>query len=269
MAERYVSALTGPEMDAALLDMAQHNSEAWAVGTRNGAAVSSSDDTYQNNSKYYANEAEAAAARAEAAVPAGTEGAVLFSQAQSLTDAQKAQARENVGSDVLSINASGITALPYTINNPAITSDMIVVNFSLSGSGKQTDTLTITPADGSLTITGSIYGTVDVAIGLAHSRSSVRSVVKRTLVPNDVNQYIALSDCNNATALLSSINGWASPNNVPAGFARQFGILITVWTYPVAIGTPNGDKSQALIWGNGSVSFRRYSGGTWSDWATK
>lgn len=106
MAERYVSALTGPEMDAALLDMAQHNSEAWAVGTRNGTAVSSSDDTYQNNSKYYANEAEAAAARAEAAVPAGTEGAVLFSRAQSLTDAQKTQAYNNMMPDQLS--AQGI-----------------------------------------------------------------------------------------------------------------------------------------------------------------
>ena len=99
MAERYVSALTGPEMDAALLDMAQHNSEAWAVGTRNGAAVSSSDDTYNNNSKYYATEAEAAAARAEAAVPAGTEGAVLFSQAQSLTAAQKQTAFDNIAPD--------------------------------------------------------------------------------------------------------------------------------------------------------------------------
>lgn len=115
MAERYVSALTGPEMDAALLDMAQHNSEAWAVGTRNGAAVSSSDDTYQNNSKYYATEAEAAAARAEAAVPAGTEGAVLFSQAQSLTgeivegasgttvNGQKGQVMSNLGLGSLAV----------------------------------------------------------------------------------------------------------------------------------------------------------------------
>lgn len=115
MAERYVSALTGPEMDAALLDMAQHNSEAWAVGTRNGAAVSSSDDTHNNNSKYYATEAEAAAARAEAAVPAGTEGAVLFSQAQSLTGevvesasgttvtGQKGQALQNLGLGTLGV----------------------------------------------------------------------------------------------------------------------------------------------------------------------
>lgn len=107
MAERYVSALTGPEMDAALLDMAQHNSEAWAVGTRNGAAVSSSDDTYQNNSKYYADEAEAAAARAEAAVPAGTEGAVLFSQAQSLTAAQKQQVFSNVATPTQDAVAAG------------------------------------------------------------------------------------------------------------------------------------------------------------------
>ena len=115
MAERYVSALTGPEMDAALLDMAQHNSEAWAVGTRNGAAVSSSDETYDNNSKYYATEAEAAAARAEAAVPAGTEGAVLFSLAQSLTgeivdgasgttvNGQKGQAMSNLGLGSLAV----------------------------------------------------------------------------------------------------------------------------------------------------------------------
>lgn len=115
MAERYVSALTGPEMDAALLDMAQHNSEAWAVGTRNGAAVSSSDQTYDNNSKYYATEAEAAAARAEAAVPAGTEGAVLFSQAQSLTgeivdgtsgttvNGQKGQVMSNLGLGSLAV----------------------------------------------------------------------------------------------------------------------------------------------------------------------
>ena len=116
MAERYVSALTGPEMDEALLDMAQHNSEAWAVGTRNGTAVSSSDDTYQNNSKYYADEAKAAAARAEAAVPAGTEGAVLFSQAQSLTDAQKVQARENISAGEGATNPNLLDNPFFTVN---------------------------------------------------------------------------------------------------------------------------------------------------------
>ncbi len=34
------------------------NSEAWAVGTRNGTAVPSTDETYENNSKYYAEQAQ-------------------------------------------------------------------------------------------------------------------------------------------------------------------------------------------------------------------
>lgn len=103
MATKFVSALTGPEMDQALIDMAYHNSEAYAVGTRNGVAVGSSDVTYHNNAKYYAEQtgadvqaAEAAAARAEAAVPSGTAGAVFFDRAQTLTTAQQEQARANI-----------------------------------------------------------------------------------------------------------------------------------------------------------------------------
>lgn len=114
MAERYVSALTGPEMDEALLDMAQHNSEAWAIGERHGVAVGSADDTYQNNSKYYATEAEAAAARAEAAVPAGTKGAVLFSQAQSLTAAQKQTAFDNIVPADTKASIELVNKLTYT-----------------------------------------------------------------------------------------------------------------------------------------------------------
>ena len=93
---QYQSSLTGPEIDAALTDMAQHDSEAWAVGTRDGAAVTSLDVAYHNNAAYYANEASGAAARAEAAVPAGTAGAVFFDQAQTLTTAQQEQARANI-----------------------------------------------------------------------------------------------------------------------------------------------------------------------------
>ena len=93
----YVSTLTGPQMDAALLDMAEHNSEAWAVGTRDGSAVSSADVTYHNNAEYYATNAQSAAARAEAAVPPSTAGAVFFDRVQSLTDAQKTRAQTNIG----------------------------------------------------------------------------------------------------------------------------------------------------------------------------
>lgn len=117
----YVSTLTGPQMDAALLDMAQHNSEAWAVGTRDGEAVSSADVTYHNNAEYYATNAQSAAARAEAAVPPSTAGAVFFDRVQSLTDAQKTQAQTNIGAQsnnggVLQID-SGLTIGTKTFIN--------------------------------------------------------------------------------------------------------------------------------------------------------
>lgn len=92
----YPSALTGAQMDAALLDVAQHNSEAWAVGTRNGFDVQSGDATYHNNSKYYAESAQSYAAIAQGAIPSGTAGALFYDRSQSLTDAQKMQGRANL-----------------------------------------------------------------------------------------------------------------------------------------------------------------------------
>lgn len=43
---------------ASSADDSAEDSEAWAVGTIDGVAVSSSDPRYHNNSKYYANESE-------------------------------------------------------------------------------------------------------------------------------------------------------------------------------------------------------------------
>lgn len=96
MADKYVSALTGPEMDTALQDMAQHNSEAWAVGERGGIPVASNDRVYHNNAQYYSDQASSAAARAEAAVPPGTAGALFFDRAQALTDSEKRQVYSNL-----------------------------------------------------------------------------------------------------------------------------------------------------------------------------
>lgn len=88
----YISQLTGPEMDTALLDMNNHTSEAWAVGERNGTPVTTGDETYENNAKYYAEEA----ARV---VPTSGTPAVRYDVAQSLTDNEKQQARDNIGVD--------------------------------------------------------------------------------------------------------------------------------------------------------------------------
>lgn len=45
--------------DIAAQIQAVSDAEAWAVGTRNGIPVDSSDPTYHNNAKYYAEQAGA------------------------------------------------------------------------------------------------------------------------------------------------------------------------------------------------------------------
>lgn len=127
MALQYQSSLTGPEIDAALEDMAAHNSEAWAVGERDGVAVGAADITYRNNAAYYANQANGAAARAEAAVPSGTAGAVFFDRAQTLTDAQKTQVQSNIG-------AYGVPAPNILDNGWFIINQRQVTTVSVSGS---------------------------------------------------------------------------------------------------------------------------------------
>lgn len=86
----FVSSLNGNQMDAALMDMAEHNSEAWAVGERNGVAVGTDDVAYHNNARYYAQQAQSIA-------PASVTEAVRWDIAQTaLTDANKEQARANI-----------------------------------------------------------------------------------------------------------------------------------------------------------------------------
>lgn len=86
----FVSSLNGNQMDAALMDMAEHNSEAWAVGERNGVAVETDDVAYHNNARYYAQQAQSIA-------PASVTEAVRWDIAQTaLTDANKEQARANI-----------------------------------------------------------------------------------------------------------------------------------------------------------------------------
>ena len=103
--EKYRLQLEGSQVDDALLQMNQRIPEGWAVGTRDGSPVGPGSQFHQNNAKYYAEQAggsldaaNAAAARAEAAVPAGTEGAVFFTVDQSdiMTEAQKAVVRKNI-----------------------------------------------------------------------------------------------------------------------------------------------------------------------------
>ena len=161
---QYQSSLTGPEIDAALTDMARHDSEAWAVGTRDGEAVSSLDITYHNNAEYYATNAQAAAARAEAAVPSGTAGAVFFDRSQTLTEAQQRQARANIMAG--GSNPNLFLNPWFTVNQRGRTSfsttGMLVDGWRVS-SGSLTHTIN---ADGSITIghggTGNLVNRIDL-----------------------------------------------------------------------------------------------------------
>ena len=68
---------TGQELDEALLKVKNSDAEAWATGQRNGVDVTSTDETYQNNAKYYAEQAGSGGGTNH--IPAGgTDGQMLY-----------------------------------------------------------------------------------------------------------------------------------------------------------------------------------------------
>lgn len=148
----YISTLTGQQINDVMTQIDQGVPEGWAVGEKNGIPVSSSSPYYHNNAKYYAENALDSANRAEAAVPAGTAGAVFFDRTQTLTDSQKAQARQNImagGSNRnlldngwFFVNQRGITTLSTS------TAQYTLDRWLASGSGS---TITVN-ADKSVTI---------------------------------------------------------------------------------------------------------------------
>lgn len=88
--------MTDAQITEALQLMVERVSEGWAQETYDGSPVGSGSPYYHKSSKYWATRSEDAAARAEAAVPASTAGAVFFDRAQTLTTAQQEQARQNI-----------------------------------------------------------------------------------------------------------------------------------------------------------------------------
>lgn len=68
----------------------KQDAEAWAVGKRGGVAVSSTDETYHNNSKYYAERSNSYASTATSAASVAT--TVKNEAVAAKTDAQAAQA---------------------------------------------------------------------------------------------------------------------------------------------------------------------------------
>lgn len=73
-------------------------------------------------------------------------------------------------SHVLLVNVNSFSALPQTVSNAEIESDMVVVNSLLSNPSAQTGDWTVTTTNGSLTVTGTISGTTTLTLYLMKSR---------------------------------------------------------------------------------------------------
>lgn len=71
---------------------------------------------------------------------------------------------------VLVLNVGTVSALPKTVTNTSITSDMVVVNSVLGTPSAQTGDWTVTTANGSVTVTGSISGSTTLTLYLMKSR---------------------------------------------------------------------------------------------------
>lgn len=71
---------------------------------------------------------------------------------------------------VLVVEVASFSSLPQTINNADITEDMVVVNSVLGTPSAQTSDWTVTTADGSATIAGSISGETSLTLFLMKSR---------------------------------------------------------------------------------------------------
>lgn len=150
----YISALNGEQMDAALTDVALHNSEAWAVGTRNTIPVSSSDETYHNNAKYYAQVAQSA-------IPGTYTAAVRWDIAQGLAGEAQEQARANI-----SAGASNRNLLDnpfFTVNQRGFTSSTgsngvyTVDRWKINNGGGTGGTVSVTSQGYIQLTTGSAY----------------------------------------------------------------------------------------------------------------
>ena len=70
----------------------------------------------------------------------------------------------------LVIEVASFSSLPQTVTNADITSDMVVVNSVLGTPSAQTGDWTVTTANGSATITGSISGATTLTLYLMKSR---------------------------------------------------------------------------------------------------
>lgn len=105
----------------ALATEQMENAEAWAAGTKNGSAVSSSDPQYHNNSKYYSQQASSSATTASTKATEASNSASTAStkagEASSSATTSTNQALKSEGYAVGTQNGTAVQSGTYFHNN--------------------------------------------------------------------------------------------------------------------------------------------------------
>ena len=110
--------------------------EAWAVGTRSGIAVGSGDETYHNNSKYYAQQASASEANAaSSASAAGISASQSADSAAAASTSETNAAASETASATSAANAADSAAAASTSENNAAASESSAQTSATNASG--------------------------------------------------------------------------------------------------------------------------------------
>lgn len=162
----YISQLNGEQMDAALMDVALHNSEAWAVGTRNGYDVEQGDATFHNNAKYYAQVAQSA-------IPGTYTAAVRWDIAQGLAGEAQEQARANISAGASNRNL---------LDNPFFTVNQRNATSVNTNGDYIADRWRCTYGSGGYTATRNNDGSITLTPGSASSHATMYQILEQSLV---------------------------------------------------------------------------------------
>ena len=161
---------TGQELDEALLKVKNSDAEAWATGQRNGVDVASTDETYQNNAKYYAERMaqepligttdELTPTQVYDAVSAGIPVKVQYMDA---TSGLLSYTNFNVVENMQAIVANTIVYYNYSYSIGELIGDTDINEWSFISTtlAQKTDIPTALPNPNALTFTGAVEATYD------------------------------------------------------------------------------------------------------------
>lgn len=196
-------------------DEAREDSEAWAKGTKNGVDVESSAPQYHNNSKYWSDQAQNSADRAEAySVNVPYIGANGNWWVWDTTDGQYVDTGvdASITVDIADITMLEPTETPY-VTNSGTNTDPIFHLFLPRGKGIQsiaktntavlTDTYTITYSDGATTTFTVVNGRGINTI----SKTSTSGLVDTYTIAYNDNTTSTFTVTNGKTAYQSAVEG--------------------------------------------------------------